>query len=736
MKTNVILPLALALAAGWSARAVETKSWQQGEMADFERGKLTKLSLRNDGRLSLAPAVKELHDASASYLWACAQDSKGNLYVGGGSVNGTTEKLIQIDPGGKSKTIAELEGLEIHAIALDRNDAIYAATAPDGKVYRLRSASSKPEVFYDPKAKYIWALVFGANGDLFVATGDKGEIHRVGADGKGSVFFKTDETHIRSLTIDGQGNLIAGTEPGGLILRVGSNGEGFVLYQSPKREVTAVAVAKDGSIWAAAVGNKGGGAPAMASPVPVSAPAPAAPTAPGQPAAPAAAVGRTVAGMGPNVGAFPAIQGGTEVYRIQPDGFPKRVWQHGSDIVYSLAFDATDRPLLASGNKGNLYRIDSDHQYTLVVTLAPTQITSLSTGRNGAVYAMTGNIGKVFQIGPQTESEGSIESDVFDVGAFSYWGRLSYYGALPQGVKFETRSGNLSTPQKNWSQWATVSLTGKHGRVASPSARFLQYRATLSQNADLTGVDIAYQARNIAPTIEDIEITPPNYKYPAPSTLSLTSNTLSLPALGQKRSAPLVPGELNTGVTLNYAKGHIGARWLTRDENGDTLTFKVEIRGVQETEWKLIKDKLRDRFVSWDTAAYADGEYMLRVTANDGASNTPADTLTAVRESDTFLIDNTAPRISGLTARAASGGSKIDIAFEAKDSQSVIAKAEYSINGGDWIVAEPSTRLSDSSELAYKFAVDKPHGAGSEFTIAVRVTDEFDNQSVEKTVVK
>lgn len=726
MKIHVILPLTLAVLAGASAFAVETRSWQQSEMGDFEKGKLSKLSLRNDGRLTVAPVVRELHDASTPYLWAVAQDSKGNLYIGGGSAGGSSEKLIQVDANGKAKIIAELDGLEIHAIAVDRSDAIYAATSPDGKIYKLRNAGAKPEVFYDPKAKYIWALAFNPAGDLFIATGDKGEIHRVTANGRGSVFFKADETHIRSLAIDGQGNLIAGTEPGGLILRVGTNGEGFVLYQSPKREVTAVAVAKDGAIWAAAIGNKGSGGPILPAPVPAPAPAPAAAGAQQTAPRPAAAAPAPIAPLA-------AVQGGTEVYRIQPDGFPRRIWQNATDIVYSIALDANDRPLLATGNRGNLFRIDSDHQYTLVTSLAPTQITSLATGRNSAIYAVTGNIGKLFQVGPQVEAQGSIESDVYDVGAFSYWGRLSYYGA-GDGVKFETRSGNLNTPQKNWSPWAAVNLTSKHGRVTSPSARFLQYRATLTGAADLTGIDIAYQAKNIAPAIEEIEITPPNYRFPSPSLISVSSNTLSLPALGQRRTAAVNPAELNTGVTLNYAKGHIGARWLSRDDNGDQLTYKVEIRGVRETEWKLVRDKLRDRFISWDTAAYADGEYILRISAHDGASNTPADTLSTVRESDTFLIDNTGPVIAKLAAQAASGN-KLEIAFEAKDAQSTITKAEYSINGGDWIVAEPTTRLSDSSELQYKLTVDKP-SAGNEFTIAVRVTDEFDNQSVEKVVTK
>ena len=96
---------------------------------------------------------------------------------------------IAFTPDGKGKVLADLDALEIHAIAIDSRDRVYAATSPDGKVYRI-AGNGKPEVFYDPKAKYIWALAFDAAGDLFVATGDQGELHRVTPDGKGTRVFQ------------------------------------------------------------------------------------------------------------------------------------------------------------------------------------------------------------------------------------------------------------------------------------------------------------------------------------------------------------------------------------------------------------------------------------------------------------------------------------------------------------------------------------------------------------------
>src|SRR6266851_700248 len=119
--------------------AVETKFWQQGDRTDFEKGTLHRLSLRSDGRIFLAPEFPEVFDSSTAYLWAIAADSKGNLYTaGGGSGSGST-KLFVIDGSGKSRTFAELDGLEIHALAVDSKDQVYAATDPDGKIYRIAS---------------------------------------------------------------------------------------------------------------------------------------------------------------------------------------------------------------------------------------------------------------------------------------------------------------------------------------------------------------------------------------------------------------------------------------------------------------------------------------------------------------------------------------------------------------------------------------------------------------------
>src|SRR5215468_10134824 len=256
-----ILWLVLLLAAVVPLLAVTPQFWEIRTYDEFRKGKLTNLSLTSDDELILAPRFDMVFNTEQTLIWSAVADSKGNVYLG----TGHDGKVFKVDANGMGALLVDLAELDVLALAVDRNDVIYAGTSPDGKVYKIENGSAKE--FFDPKAKYIWSLVFDKQGRLLVGTGDKGIIYRVTPDGKGTSFYDTDETHIVSMAVDKDGNLIAGGDPKGYIYRISPEGKAFVLYDSGMREIHSVAVAPNGTIYAAAMSGEPN-VPSASSPVP------------------------------------------------------------------------------------------------------------------------------------------------------------------------------------------------------------------------------------------------------------------------------------------------------------------------------------------------------------------------------------------------------------------------------------------------------------------------------------
>jgi hypothetical protein len=729
MKQTIRL-VAAAGAASLLAFSVETKTWTHRDAAEFEKGLIKGLALATSGRLTLAPEWKELFDAETPHLW-CAVAAGDRVFAAG------ADGKIFVHEKGKGRLFAKIEGGTVYALA-SAAGTLYAGVAPEAQIYKIDSAG-KPSVLASLRAKYVWALAPAPGGALYAATGEPGQIWRIEASGQAKVLFDAEEAHVRSLAVDGKGQIYAGTDPRGLVFRVTPAGQGFVVVQTGKKEVTALVAGPDGSIFAASAGNR---TPAV-TPAPPSAVTPAQVTPQPQTGATPGAqqTGQRPAAQPPpamSFGAAPAT-GGSEVLRIAPDGEPRRIWTHPQAVVYALALDSKNGVLVGTGSDGKLQRIDDERNSTLLVDADVSQITALVAGAQGSVLAVTANPGKLFQLGPGLGKSGSIESDVLDAGGFTYWGRLRHE-SLPEGgsIKLEARSGNLEGGQTFWSPWSVVDAA-RGSRIEAPAARFLAWRVTLAASSNgaspvLSLVEAAYQMKNLPPLIERFETTPANYKFPA-SSLSLSpSSTLTLPAFGQSRRQS--PSAANSGdagtATMNYEKGYAGARWRVSDANGDSVESTLEIRGTGEREWKPLKAGLKESRYSWDATGFADGRYRLRLTATDQPDNYPGAGLTAMLESDEFLIDNTPPEIGEISARVE--GQKLILRFRAKDAVSSLQSAEYSVNGGEWIAAQPTTRITDSQE--HEYAVEGAKPAQSEITIAVRVTDELDNVAVKKVTVR
>jgi hypothetical protein len=756
-----------------TAFAEGTRTWEQSKFDELTKGTATGIAIRSMGRLELAPTFKSLYATPSTYIWAIAADDAGNVYVAAGA----PARVYRITPDGKATIIFEPKELQVQALQTGPGGTIYAATAPDGKVYKLehkpaskaqpakadppqatasdkdnkdkKDDAAKPSadpswsssVYFEPGTKYIWDLALDKAGNLYVATGDHGEIYRVTPKGEHSVFFKSDETHIRVLAFDAQENLIAGSDGSGLIYRISSAGEGFVLYSAPKKEITALAIDRAGNIYAAGVGEKrsGGGLTSSGITTTLLTAGSSTPTTGTAPQGPGITITPTPSAPSMS-GPFPfpggGASGGSDVYRIAADGSPTRVWTSHEDIVYALAFDAQGRLLAGTGNRGHIFAINGLDDFSDLLKAPASQVTAFAKAPGGGLYATTSNLGKVFLLGPGLEAEGTYESDVFDAKLFSRWGRADFRGA--GNVDLYARSGNVDNPDRNWSPWKKIDLA-KSGETGVPAARYAQWKAVLHAGTAAPGVDsvaLNYLPKNAAPEVDDVTVQVGVKYQPIPK----------MPGGGSDSGVSSFGGSSFGGSGSHFDsptpssrdRDSIGVKWSAHDENDDQLVYSLYYRGDGETRWLLLKDNLTDKAYSFDASLLPDGGYKVKVIASDAPSHSPGEGLTASKESRRFEVDTTPPRIENLTASIE--GSLIHVTFRAADGFSAIKRAEYSMDAGEWKFVEPVGQLSDSKTENYDFKVTpetaKDGGTSSEHVVVVRVYDRYENMGAAKTVLR
>jgi WD40 repeat protein len=747
-----------------SALADGTRTWEQSKFDDLTKGTATGVAIRSSGGLELAPSFKLLYATPSTYIWAIAADDAGNVYA----ATGSPARVYRITPDGTATIIFEPHELQVQTLEVGPHGVIYAATAPDGKVYKIehkpgeKSDTPKPEKksqsksdsksekdapkdpakpaldpswssseYFAPGTKYIWDLLLDKSGNLYVATGDHGEIYKVTPKGEHSLFFKSDDTHIRVLALDAQGNVIAGTDGSGLVYRISPAGEGFVLYSAPKKEITALALDHEGNIYAAGVGEKRTGAATSSTGVSAAMISMAANAASASPQTPGMTM--TMTPLAPPAGAFPfpggGASGGSDVYRIAPDGSPSRIWTSHEDIVYALAFDSHDHLLAGTGNRGHVFAIEDAGQdeFSDLLKAPASQVTGFAKAPGGALYAASSNLGKIFVLGAGPESEGTYESDVFDAKVFSRWGRAEFRGA--GNVDLLARSGNVDNPDRNWSPWRQVNLT-KESETGVPPARYAQWKAVLHAGSTKPAVDtvtLNYLPKNVAPEIEDVSVQIGVRYQQLQKSSGLTMSTDASGSSGMHFESP---------IPSTHDRDAIGVKWNAHDENDDQLVYSVYYRGDGETRWLLLKGNLTDKAYSFDASLLPDGGYAVKVVASDAPSHSPGEALTTTKESRRFEVDTTPPRVENLSASL--DGVQIHVRFRAQDGFSTIKRAEYSVDAGEWKYVEPVGQLSDAKIEDYDFnaTVEPAKDGTAEHVVVVRVYDKYENMGAAKTLLK
>ncbi|MDQ3490893.1 MAG: hypothetical protein M3449_07500 [Acidobacteriota bacterium] len=715
---KLLLPLFLILLFSFTVDAVEPSIWTINSRAEVLKGDARSVSIDNNGTITLAPKFTEVYKTEQPYIWSSAVDESGNVFLG----TGGDGRIYKVGPNGAGVLFTDLNELNVQALAIGKNGEVFAGTSPDGKVYRI-DAAGKAEVYFDAKEKYIWSLALMNDGSLAVGTGESGKIYRVrsaNASPESSLLFDTSETHIITLTTDKLGNLYAGTDSSGVVMRFGPDGKPFALLDSPLREIHELAVGPDGSVYALALGESASTA------------TPAVPAAAATPAKKTITAGRPSPLMPepPQKSRYDLTGAKSAVYRILPNGASDIIWSSPTVAGFSIyANPAGSGVLLGTSDKGRIYSIGNDGRETLVLQSDTNQISTIkSMGSN--LYATSSNQGRLFRIGPETLSEGIYESEVMDAGNSASWGRIWWRSG--GNVQIQTRSGNTERSDETWSAWSTVNTRDNSGQIASPSAKYLQWRSILKSSggsASLSEVSVSYLSRNIAPEVLAIQILPANIGLISNPPIQIDPN---IELSGLDSQAFGIPN-VSVPPRRVYQRSAKSFQWTAEDRNGDKLFYSVYYKEITDANYKLLREDIAENFYTIDGQSLADGRYLLKIIAKDAPENPPGLALTGERISEPFDIDNGQPSVAP-NGTPQITGEKARVAFTASDKSSYLTRAEFNVNGGEWQAVYADDGISDSPDERY--TVDFPVKSSGEYAITLRVFDANGNVGNARQIVR
>lgn len=681
----------LAVAAGAAllaapAAATEVKIFRSATAADFLGGELDGVSVDQLGRLRLAEKVERLTGIGEPFLLSA--DRLGDGWVVG---TGNDGRVLAVRADGSVETLFDAPEPEVFAVRAESDGVVFAATSPNGKVYRIEGGAG--EVFFDPQQLYVWDLARAADGRLLVATGTEGRLFAVDAAGEGELIYDSHDTHLRALQPLPDGGVLVGTAGEGLVLRVGPDGKARTLFDAAQPEIVALTAGAEGRHFAVAVASE-------ASQVDLSRSEAQKPEEGGSEEDDEGAESLVDEGFD-GVGSRPSsFSGGrSELLSIASDGLVQSLWTFQDETVYSLLWQE-GRLWVGTGQQGKLYSWrESDRVMVLEKEVEDKQIVALLPGDEGPALATT-NAAALYRSEEGSEQRGTYLSRVLDAGQLSTFGTFAWWGAEPAGSSLELsfRSGISALPDATWSQW----IGPQSGREVAlgdlPTGRYVQWRAELGAGRGgsprLDAAELSYRQRNLSPRIAELKVLEPG-KILVPSNFN--------PA--QQAFEPVSPSRDGIFTTLEPARsgngrlkplwklGYRALRWKAEDPNGDDLVYRLEFRPAGSDEqqaWLPVAGELDDEYYNFDSTVLPDGVYRFRLVASDAGSNAAGEALAAEQLSEPVIIDHAPPRV--LEAKRTAGR----LAVRVDDELNPLREAVVSVDAGEWKAVEAADGLIDA----------------------------------------
>jgi hypothetical protein len=698
MPRLALVLLILVAVALVPAEASKVKTWQTSSAANYDKAKLKEAVVSNQGVVRLSKQLKPLAKIDAAHVWDVVEDGAGNLIA----ATGDDGKLFLVKPDGTAEVLLASKESQILCLARTPDGVLYAGTGPGGQILRI-DAAGKHTVVADKLGKYIWALAYDPQSkSLYAGTGPKGQIYRVTPNGDAKVFYSTKQDHILSLALAGP-NLYAGTDQGGLIYRIDAAGKGFVLYHAAQNEVRGLVV-QNGIVYAGTsspAGKRLPIAPFKTPTLPLN-PGGASSSSPvgGKTEAPsktqAGSVGGGLAseeGKGiPSSAPSTPAPGDNSLYRIAADGSVRELFREKTLLLRLLRLG--DRLLVGTGMQGQLFEVDeATKEKSEIARLDHGQIHALLQRKDGSIVIGAGDPGKLYVLDDGFTAQGTITSDVLDAKLPTVWGALSWKANTPPGtaVKVVVRSGNVPEPDDTWSPWSAEQTDPASARAIAPTARYLQYRVTLSTTdpkatPEIRQILVRYQSSNQAPELTSLDV----------------------PDLD--------------AISLEQPK-KFKIRWKAVDPNEDELTYNLFVKKEGWKDWVLLEENIDKSDFDWDTTTAPSGLYQVKVTASDKRDNPPGEAFEVSRVSQQVPITHLPPTVTVKLVGVAGGKATLDAT--ATDPLVRLVEASYTVDGKRWTNLFPADGLFDSKTERFRFETDSLRPGAH--VVLVRVRDAAGN---------
>jgi hypothetical protein len=696
------------------AAGVTTKYFIHDTAEELQAGKPLGVSIMSEGTLRLAPAIELLAEPEEPYLWdlAVAPDGR-DVYLGTGD-----DGWVLRVRGRDADRFFQCAAMEVLSLLTDESGRVFAGTMPEGFVYRI-DPDGTGELLFDADEQYVWDLTLGPDGKIYAGYGPEAVVYRIDPEtGQSERFYEVDDHHVVSLAFDEAGRLLLGTEGRGLVIRVGPDGRGRVLHDTPHAEVGAVLAGPGDEVWAAA--SAASEAREGATPE------------------------KNADGAGPEEADEPVFEitpagaGRGVLYRIDAEGNATRLWESGQGAIYALAWDPGGDLLATTGEEGAVYAVDPEGGASLLLDAEADQVVGIVPDPKGdGFFVASANPSRLERMSSGYAREGTYESEILDARHPARWGRIERVGE-GSGVSLAVRTGNTDEPDVTWSEWGEELREESATLSSSERTRYLQWRITLNgegwSTPTVRRVRVSAVENNLPPIVGRVVVVPAgNRFYDDVPELRPRPLFQSLPG-GVKVQYSYEGGgetELPPEQRAPWTQGMRQIHWEAIDPNNDFLTYILAYRAEDEVRWKDFAEDVEGQNFTFNSNGVPDGEYRIRVTASDRRFN-PGNELTASKESEIFLVDNSAPGFRGVKHRRETGS--VHITGEIVDELSDIVRLEVSVNGEDWLDEHPRDGVFDSPGERFEVDVEAPPGA--EHSILLRGTDLAGNLGTTRVLIR